>query len=71
MLLSDSPQGQQVLTIRNGTFSWEKEPHIPQSVNEKVDQHAKSKGALLLKEVCLQVEKVNRSHKFLYNLSMF
>ena len=71
MLLSDSSQGQQILTIRNGTFSWEEKPHTPQSVNEKEDQHAKSKGALLLKKICLQVEKVNRSHKFLYNLSMF
>lgn len=61
-MVSDNYRGKKVLSIRNGTFSWEEEPNTMQSVNSiesrNDNQDEESKGALLLKNINLQVEKV-------------
>lgn len=61
-MVSDNYRGKKVLSVRNGTFSWEEEPNTMQSVNSiesrNDNQDEESKGALLLKNINLQVEKV-------------
>lgn len=61
-MVSDNYRGKKVLCIRNGTFSWEEELNTMQSVNSieswNDNQDEESKGALLLKNINLQVEKV-------------
>lgn len=61
-MVSDNYRGKKVLSIRNGTFSWEEEMNTMQSVNSiesrNDNQDEDSKGALLLKNINLQVEKV-------------
>lgn len=61
-MVSDNYRGKKVLSIRNGTFSWEEELNTMQSVNSiesrNDNQDEESKGALLLKNINLQVEKV-------------
>lgn len=61
-MVSDNYRGKKVLSIRNGTFSWEEERNTMQSVNSiesrNDNQDEESKGALLLKNINLQVEKV-------------
>lgn len=57
-MVSDNYRGKKVLCIRNGTFSWEEEPNTMQSVNSIDSRNEDSKGALLLKNINLQVEKV-------------
>lgn len=61
-MVSDNYRGKKVLSIRSGTFSWEEEPNTMQSVNSiesrNDNQDEESKGALLLKNINLQVEKV-------------
>lgn len=69
LMVSDNYRGKKVLSIRSGTFSWEEEPNTMQSVNsiESRDdnQDEESKGALLLKNINLQVEKVT-VHRLIY-----
>lgn len=61
-MVSDNYRGKKVLSIRNGAFSWEEELNTMQSVNSiesrNDNQDEESKGALLLKNINLQVEKV-------------
>lgn len=68
-MVSDNYRGKKVLCIRNGTFSWEEELNTMQSVNSiesrNDNQDEESKGALLLKNINLQVEKVV-VHRLIY-----
>lgn len=68
-MVSDNYRGKKVLCIRNGTFSWEEELNTMQSVNSiesrNDNQDEESKGALLLKNINLQVEKVI-VHRIIY-----
>lgn len=68
-MVSDNYRGKKVLCIRNGTFSWEEELNTMQSVNSieslNDNQDEESKGALLLKNINLQVEKVI-VHRLIY-----
>lgn len=68
-MVSDNYRGKKVLSIRNGTFSWEEELNTMQSVNSiesrNDNQDEESKGALLLKNINLQVEKVI-VHRLIY-----
>lgn len=68
-MVSDNYRGKKVLSIRNGTFSWEEELNTMQSVNSiesrNDNQDEESKGALLLKNINLQVEKVT-VHRLIY-----
>lgn len=68
-MVSDNYRGKKVLSIRNGTFSWEEELKTMQSVNSiesrNDNQDEESKGALLLKNINLQVEKVI-VHRIIY-----
>lgn len=68
-MVSDNYRGKKVLCIRNGTFSWEEELNTMQSVNSiesrNDNQDEDSKGALLLKNINLQVEKVT-VHRLIY-----
>lgn len=68
-MVSDNYRGKKVLCIRNGTFSWEEELNTMQSVNSidsrNDNQDEESKGALLLKNINLQVEKVT-VHRLIY-----
>lgn len=68
-MVSDNYRGKKVLFIRNGTFSWEEELNTMQSVNSiesrNDNQDEESKGALLLKNINLQVEKVT-VHRLIY-----
>lgn len=69
LMVSDNYRGKKVLSIRSGTFSWEEEPNTMQSVqsieSQDDNQDEESKGALLLKNINLQVEKVT-VHKLIY-----
>lgn len=68
-MVSDNYRGKKVLSIRSGTFSWEEELNTMQSVNSiesrNDNQDEESKGALLLKNINLQVEKVI-VHRLIY-----
>lgn len=68
-MVSDNYRGKKVLSIRNGTFSWEEELNTMQSINSiesrNDNQDEESKGALLLKNINLQVEKVT-VHRLIY-----
>lgn len=68
-MVSDNYRGKKVLCISNGTFSWEEELNTMQSVNSiesrNDNQDEESKGALLLKNINLQVEKVI-VHRLIY-----
>lgn len=69
LMVSDNYRGKKVLSIRSGTFSWEEEPNTMQSVqsieSQDDNQNEESKGALLLKNINLQVEKVT-VHRLIY-----
>lgn len=69
LMVSDNYRGKKVLSIRSGTFSWEEEPNTMQSVesieSRDDNEDEESTGALLLKNINLQVEKVT-VHRLIY-----
>lgn len=69
LMVSDNYCGKKVLSIRSGTFSWEEEPNTMQSVesieSRDDNEDEESTGALLLKNINLQVEKVT-VHRLIY-----
>lgn len=69
LMVSDNYRGKKVLSIRSGTFSWKEEPNTMQSVesieSRDDNEDEESTGALLLKNINLQVEKVT-VHRLIY-----